>query len=71
MSESARVIWTKHDGAMPEKAGRIVGEAQGELLLKTLRLPKEVENTIRYNADKGAESINEYVSRIVVERLAS
>ncbi|GHU01053.1 hypothetical protein FACS1894147_00170 [Spirochaetia bacterium] len=55
---------------MPEKAQHVVDAARGELLLETLRLPEAVENALRYNADKEAQSVNDYVSRIVAEHLS-
>ena len=64
-----RVIWKKGDGPMPQKVQHVVDAARGELLLETLHLPKSVENTIRYNADKDAQSGNDYVSRILIECL--
>ncbi|GHU70662.1 hypothetical protein FACS189450_05460 [Spirochaetia bacterium] len=66
-----RVIWKKGDGPMPEKVQHVVDAARGELLLETLHLPEAVENTLRYNADKDAQSVSDYVSRILVERLIS
>ncbi|AEF80062.1 hypothetical protein [Leadbettera azotonutricia] len=69
MSDDARVIWKKGGDPMPGKAQHVVDAARGELLLKTLQLPEGVENTLRYNADKDAQSVNDYVSRILVERL--
>ncbi|MDR0877131.1 MAG: hypothetical protein LBN21_03690 [Treponema sp.] len=55
----------------PEVRGSPLDAARGEQLLQTLQLPEAIENTLRYNADKSAQSINDYVSRIVVECLAS
>ena len=69
MSDDVKVIWQKGDGEMPEKARLVVETAQGELLLKTLQLPAEVIDTIRYNADKNAQTVNKYISTIVIERL--
>ncbi|GHV84088.1 hypothetical protein AGMMS50212_14280 [Spirochaetia bacterium] len=69
MSSDVTVIWKKGDNEMPKKAKHVVDEAQGELLLKTLQLSEGIENTIRYNADKDAQSVNDYVSRIVIEHL--
>ncbi|GHV27805.1 hypothetical protein AGMMS4952_10100 [Spirochaetia bacterium] len=71
MSSDVNVIWKKGDDVMPDKAKYVVDAARGELLLKTLQLPEEIVNTIRYNAGKSAQSVNEYVSHIVVERLIS
>ncbi|GHV91043.1 hypothetical protein AGMMS50268_15460 [Spirochaetia bacterium] len=70
MSDDVRVIWKKGDGPMPEKVQHVVDAARGELLLEALHLPEDIENTLRYNADKVAQSVNDYVSRIVVERLS-
>ncbi|GHU44628.1 hypothetical protein FACS1894190_16180 [Spirochaetia bacterium] len=69
MSSDVKVIWKKGDNEMPNKAKHVVDAARGELLLKTLHLPEDIENTIRYNADKGAQSVHDYISSIVVERL--
>ena len=69
MSSDIKVIWKKGDGEMPEKARKIVEVAQGELLLKALELPAEIVDTIRYNADKNSQTINHYISEIVLERL--
>jgi hypothetical protein len=71
MNSDGKVIWKKGDAVMPDKAKHVVDAARGELLLKTLQLPEEIVNTIRYNADKSAQSVNDYVSHIVVERLIS
>ncbi|MFP3043861.1 hypothetical protein LQZ19_18770 [Treponema primitia] len=71
MSSDGKVIWKKGDEVMPDKAKYVVDAARGELLLKTLQLPEEIVNIIRYNADKSAQSVNDYVSHIVVERLIS
>ena len=69
MNDDIKVIWQKGDGDMPEKAKLVVDAAQGELLLKALELPAEVIDTIRYNAEKNAQTINHYISEIVLERL--
>jgi len=69
MEDDINVIWQKGDGEMPEKAKQIVEAAQGELLLKALQLPAEVVDTIRYNADKNAQTVNKYISAILIERL--
>jgi hypothetical protein len=71
MSDDVRVIWKKGDGPMPAKVQHVVDAARGELLFEALHLPEAVENTIRYNADKDAQSVSDYVSRILVERLVS
>jgi len=69
MSNVVNVIWKKSDGEIPDKAKNIVDAAQGELLLKALQLPSDAEDMIRYNADKNSQSINDYISAIVLERL--
>jgi len=69
MSNDVNVIWKKGDCEIPNKAKNIVDAAQGELLLKALQLPSDAEDVIRYNADKNAQSINDYISAIVLERL--
>jgi len=69
MSNDVNVIWKKGDGEMPDKAKNIVDAAQGELLLKALQLPGDAADEVRYNADKNAQSINDYISAIVLERL--
>jgi hypothetical protein len=69
MKSNVQVIWKQGDGAMPDKAIYVVDAAQGELLLRTLQLPEEIVNTIRYNADKNAQSVNDYIADIIVERL--
>jgi len=69
MNDDVKVIWKKGDEKMPEKAKKIVETAQGELLLKVLGLPIDVIDTIRYNADKKAQTINHYISELVLERV--
>jgi type II secretory pathway component PulC len=69
MINNVNVIWKKGDGEMPEKARHTVEAAQNELLLKTLQLPAEVIDTIRYNADKNAQTVNDYISSIIIERM--
>jgi hypothetical protein len=71
MSDNVKVIWRKGDEVMPDKAKHVVDAARGELLLKALELPDEFINAIKYNADKNAQSVNDYISGIVVERLKS
>lgn len=69
MSDDVKVIWRKGDGDVPEKVKHVVEAAQGELLLKALELPDDVVDAIRYNADKNAQTINNYISAIVLDRL--
>jgi hypothetical protein len=70
MSEDAKVIWKKGDSTMPDKAQYVVDAARGELLLKTLGISDEVANAIRYNAEKNEQSINDYISRIVLKAVS-
>jgi len=69
MSDTVNVIWKEGDGEMPDKAKYVVDAARSELLLKTLQLPDEIVNAIKYNAEKNAQSVYGYISNIVVERL--
>ena len=69
MNNSVNVIWQKGDEEMPEHAKHIVETAQDELLLKALQLPVEMIDMVRYNADKNEQTINNYISSIVIERL--
>jgi len=66
MNLNSNVIWRKGDGKMPEHAKRVVESAQDELLLMSLQLPIDIANMIRSNADKNAQTINDYISAIVV-----
>jgi hypothetical protein len=70
MSSDVKVIWKKGDDGMPEKAKYVVDTARGELLLKTLQLPDEIINAIRYNADKSEQSVNDYIYRIVLKAVS-
>jgi len=65
------VIWRRGDDAMPEHARRVVEAAQNELLFKALQLPSGTVDMIRYNADKNAQTVNEYISAIVVGHLSA
>ena len=69
MNDNVKIIWQKGDNEMPEKAKQVVEAAQGELLLRALQLPVELVDTIRYNADKNAQTVNKYISAILIERL--
>ena len=66
MNVNSNVIWRKGDGEMPEHAKRVVESAHDELLLMSLQLPNEIIDIIRSNADKNAQTINDYISDIVV-----
>ena len=71
MDYEVDVIWRKGDGEMPPQAKHVVDAVKGDLLLESLDLPKDVANTVRYNANKNAQSINDYISNIVVEHLVT
>ena len=66
MSNETNVIWRRGDETMPEHAKYVVEAAQDELLLKSLHLTSEVVDMIRYNANNNAQTVNEYISAIVV-----
>jgi len=66
MNFNSNVIWRKGDGEMPEHAKRIVESAQDELLLMSLQLPIEIVDMLRNKACENAQSINDYISGIVV-----
>jgi type II secretory pathway component PulC len=69
MATDVNVIWRKGDAELPQKAKLIVDEAKNELLLKTLQLPDEMVDAIRYNSQKNAQSISEYVSDLLLKQL--
>ena len=71
MSSDVNVIWHKGMGDMPANAKNVVEAAQVELLLRTLQLPMEVADLIRYNADKNAQTVNDYISAVLVSHLKS
>jgi len=66
MNDEFDVIWRKGDGEMPDKAKRVVNAAREEKLLRSLQLPIEVVDTVRYNASKNDQTVNDYISSIVV-----
>lgn len=66
MNTNAEVIWRKGDSDMPENVKHVVKTAQNELLLRSLQLPSDVVDTIRYNAGKNNKPINEYISALVL-----
>ena len=69
MSAEVNVIWKRGDGEMPDKAKYVVEAARDELLLRTLQLPTEVVDVIIYNAGKNHQTINGYLSEIVIDRM--
>ena len=66
MNDELDVIWRRGDGEMPEKVKIIVNAAQDELLLRSLQLPSDIVNTIRYNAGKNYQTVNDYIAAIVL-----
>ena len=69
MSSDFDVIWRKGDDKMPDNVKHIVSVAQDELLLKSLQLPFDAIDVIRYNTGKGAKTVNEYISSLVLDSL--
>jgi len=67
MNSDVNVIWRKGEGDMPEKVKHVVSAAQDELLLQSLQLPPDTVNTIRYNANKNLQTVNDYISTIVLD----
>ena len=71
MKGEVKVIWREGEGEMPPKAKHVIDAVRGEMLLESLGLPDDVANEIRYNADKNDQTINRYISEIVLERLST
>jgi len=69
MKSEVDIIWRKGDGKIPPEAKYVVDTVRGEMLLKSLELPEDVANEIRYNAGKNSQTISHYISEIVLERL--
>ena len=69
--EVGELIWKKGDAEMPPEAKHVVDIAKGEVLLKSLNLSDDLANEIRYNADKCSQSISDYISEILAERLVA
>ena len=65
MTSEVNVIWRKGDNEIPEHARRVVSAAKDELLFESLQLPAEIVDIIRYNADKNAQTINNYIATIL------
>jgi hypothetical protein len=66
MSPAVKVIWRRGDTVMPEKVKHVVNAAQDELLLRSLQLPVDAVDAIRYNASKSDKTINEYISSLAL-----
>ena len=69
MNNEWNVIWKEGDGEMPPKAKHVVNAARGEILLKSLNLPDNVVSEIRNGAKKNNQSVLEYISNVLVERI--
>ena len=69
MIDDINILWRKGDGEMPEKVKHIVNEAREERLIKSLHLPYEIIDTIRYNASKCNLTVSDYISGIVREHI--
>ena len=65
-ANDTEVIWRKGDTEMPENVKHVVISARNELLLKSLQLPVNVVDIIRYNASKSNKTVNEYISSLVL-----
>ena len=61
--------WRKGDGEMPPKLKHVVDSAREEMLLRSLQLSVNDENTIRYNASKDKKTVSEYISSLVTTSL--
>ncbi|MDR2590309.1 MAG: hypothetical protein LBC71_04920 [Oscillospiraceae bacterium] len=61
--------WRKGDEVMPDGLKHVVTSAQDEILLRSLKLSIDVENTIKYNASKNNKTIYEYVTSLLITNL--
>ena len=71
METDFKVISRKGDTEMPINVQHIVNAAKDELLLKSLSLPYDALDVIRYNASKSAKTVSEYISSLILVDLAS
>ena len=71
MNSDVNIIWRRGDGEMPEKVKHVVKAAQDEILFRTLQLPFNISDTIRYYASKNDQTVNEYISDVVVGHVKS
>ena len=69
MKTDFEVIWRKGDAEMPENVKHVVNAAKDELLLKSLSLPFDATDVVRYNASKSAKTVSEYVSSLILVNL--
>jgi hypothetical protein len=51
---------------MPDDLKHVVQAAKDERLLRSLQLPSNVIDTIRYNASKSGKTVDEYISSLVL-----
>ncbi|MCL2225306.1 MAG: hypothetical protein FWB96_10115 [Defluviitaleaceae bacterium] len=66
MNVDTEVVWRKGDAEMPENVKHVVISARNELLLRSLEIPANAVETIRYNASKSNKTVNEYISSLVL-----
>jgi hypothetical protein len=69
MNIDAEVIWRRGDVEMPENVKHVINSARNELLLRSLQLPVDAVDVIRYNASKNNKTINEYISSLVLKTI--
>ncbi|MCL2170758.1 MAG: hypothetical protein FWB71_01285 [Defluviitaleaceae bacterium] len=69
MNVDVEVVWQRGDSEMPANIEHIVKKARNELLLRSLQLPNDAVNIIRYNASKSNKTINEYIASLVLENI--
>ena len=60
------LIWRKGNGEMPDDLKHVVKAAKDERLLRSLQLPSDVIDTIRYNASKDDKTVDEYISSLLL-----
>ena len=61
--------WRKGDAEMPDGLKHVVLAAQDEILLRSLKLSADIENTIKYNASKNNKTIYEYITSLLITNL--
>jgi len=61
--------WRKGDGEMPDGLKHVVKAAEDEILLRSLKLPADIENIIKYNAGKNNKTIYDYVTALLITNL--
>ena len=64
-------LWRKGEGDIPDKLKRVVEAAQEEMLLRSLQLSADAENTIRHNAGKSNKTVNEYLAALIMAGIQS